>query len=269
MAFVGTATNDAECRSLVVTSTRECRTDRAAPALWVRGGALIDRAACVSGNLTVHGLTLSDVCGQLVTDRVVAKDFTRPIEVHGDVAIDEDFVLSASTLCCPGGAITLRSQLVIDVDDPLISIRHARDGASLALGGARIAPGDINAVAIGSDVLSRGSGSLCVRHRHSVGASVPAAWVDDELVERRDPVGASHTPLSPADSKAFTQLRPVRYSEPATFGLLPESVARAYPEAAVRCAQDGTVAVDYVGLLPVLVAEIQRLRAEIDMLTGK
>lgn len=113
--------NDQTLTSLVLIAGRDCRPDlplRAqGPDLWVRGGAIVEKTMCVLGNLSVDGMMSGNLCGDLFTDRIVAKELQDGITVIGDLFVDPDFVLQVDEVkanCLTGveGApITFKSGL--------------------------------------------------------------------------------------------------------------------------------------------------------------
>ena len=92
--------NDHTLTSLVIISGRDCKPElplRAQhPDLWVKGGAIIEKTLCVLGNISVDGLILGNLCGDVYTDRIVAKELQDPIDVIGELVIDPDFDLVAT-----------------------------------------------------------------------------------------------------------------------------------------------------------------------------
>ena len=63
------------------------------PDLWVKGGSIIEKTLCVLGNICVDGLSLGNICGDVYTDKIIAKELQHPISFVGDLVIDPDFSL--------------------------------------------------------------------------------------------------------------------------------------------------------------------------------
>lgn len=92
--------NDKTLTSLVLIGTRDCRPDlplRAqGPDLWVKGGSIIEKTLCVLGNVVVDGLIIGNLCGDVYTENIIAKELQDGINVVGNLIIDEDFFLFGS-----------------------------------------------------------------------------------------------------------------------------------------------------------------------------
>lgn len=68
--------------------------------LRVKGGSLIEKSLVVLGNIYVAGILESELCGDLLTDKIQEKELTQGIDVCGNLVIDSESVLIGN-VCIP------------------------------------------------------------------------------------------------------------------------------------------------------------------------
>jgi hypothetical protein len=89
--------NDQTLTSLVLISGKDYNPElplrSQGPSFWVKGGSIIEKSMCVLGNLIVGGIIIGNLCGQVYTDKIIAKELQDGIDVCGDMIIDPDFDL--------------------------------------------------------------------------------------------------------------------------------------------------------------------------------
>lgn len=140
----GGATNgfhkDRRNTTMTVISQRDCDPTKTpsqqAPALWVYGGALVEKSLCVLGNINTQGLVIGDVCSpQVFTDVLREKTLEQGIVVDGNLCLVPESVLKTDTIhpSTSGADVSVSGNIAIS--DALSVTGDSTLGGALVLSG--------------------------------------------------------------------------------------------------------------------------------------
>lgn len=125
MSFGGASRDHGKDRSFTsihVIGGNDCVLEnlRSAVDLRIKGGAIIEKSACILGNLNVQEMLMGQTCGNILTQKIQEKELSEGIEIIGNIMLDIPNSVRVGGAILGNSSLQFNSVQIIGLQEPAI-----------------------------------------------------------------------------------------------------------------------------------------------------